>query len=509
MPAYEKNLALLEEKNPLLSFQLLTSNGEESREQVKSFPASEAEVLYVVGLGDSAWTQEALKWVEREGKRRLALLEENLSIFRDFLSLEIAEKVVSHPRITLSGPPFEETLRSFVWSNAYKSWESFGDTSNRKKLEELILGVELTVCLYRDYGIPQLMNVFSNLNTSEKVRSGEGLFGKFSKVPAIICGAGPSLEDHVNTLKRLENQALIFGGGSALPFLTQENVPIHFGVALDPEPPGERFYAQTQFEVPLFYQNQVSHLLLQQSHGPKLCLGESQSFPLEEWLELSLSPCDVGWNVSTFATQIAFQLGCDPIIFVGMDLCVSDGNAYAGAMSEERDNPIEVKDRFGNSAVTRPDFLMAKKWLEAFATKHRETTFLNATTRGLTLEGIENVPLNIKSAPKDLKGAIFQAIEKAPLVDLSQVTSKLQKLYQSVCNCQEVLGSYRDVELDGEIFYQAHLLPNWEIWKHFLQKEEIVAEMQHPEIEKKLQQTLFFREITEIFRNQYERNISI
>ena len=509
MPVYDRNLHILEEKNPLLAFQLLTAKASGEPRKLAPFPESDAEVLYILGLGDESWLKKGLSWVEGEKKRSLVLLEDNLGAFYEFLSLKIAEKVARHPRIILASTPFEETLKSFVWSHLYRPWECIGDIETQNKVANLILGLESMVCLYRDFGIPQLMNVFSNLSASQNVRCGEALFGKFERIPAIICGAGPSLEKHLKKLKSLENKALIFGGGSALVPLSEKGVPFHFAVALDPQSPRERFFKQTHYEVPLFYQNQVSHPLFLQSQGPKLCLGENGSFPLEKWLDLSLSHLDVGWNAATFATQIAYQLGCDPIVFVGMDLCISEGKAYAGKMEELRDNPIICTDRYGNQVTTRPDFLMAKKWLEAFTKAHPERTFLNATEGGLHLEGIKDALLNVESPSCDLKAKVHHAIIEAPFLDLTPMSAKLDELYKSLNRCMEILGTYRDVELDSEIFYQAHLMPLWEVWKHLLQTDEIVASMQHPQIEKKLQQTLFFKEVTESFRQFYEQKISV
>nr|NGX51616.1 hypothetical protein [Chlamydiota bacterium] len=260
------------------------------------------DILYLSAEGDKEQINEALSWVDADEKRSLVLLESAPS------------KRAIRPRVTVVAPPFEESLKSFVWSHLFRPWHFIGDGETEKEVADLILAIELTVGLYRDFGIPQLMNTFANLSAAESVQCGEALFGKFVGTPAIICGAGPSLEKSLDQLRELENRALIFGGGSALVPLSRSGVPIHFAVAIDPESPRERFFQQSHFHPPLFYQNQVSHSLFLQSHGPKLCLGESGSFPLERYLDLPLSQCDVGWTVSTFATQIAYQLGCDPII---------------------------------------------------------------------------------------------------------------------------------------------------------------------------------------------------
>jgi len=510
MLVYEKNLQLLREQNPLLALQLLVAEISEQPRKMVDFPESKAQVLYILGLGNDGWIRQGLDWLEFDEKRSLILLEQDLGAVRQFLNHNLAGKVVTHPRITLVSPPLEETLQPIVWSHIHQTWDYVGEAHVRELVVQMILWAESMVSFYRDFGIPQLMNVFSNLLTPYGVRSGEALFGKFSQIPAIICGAGPSLENHFAELRDLENGALIFGGGSALVPLSEGGVPCHFATALDPDSPIGRFARQSYHEVPLFYQNQFAHSVFLLGQGERLCLGDNGCFPLEEWLGLPLSSCDVGWGATTFATQIAYRLGCDPIIFVGLDLCISGGKAYAGGMSELRENPITCVDRYGNLVETRADFLLAKKWLESFAQMHPERSFLNSTSGGMLLEGIEEAPLARDRSSYDLKAKVHQAIVSAPLLDLSHVRSKLDELRDSVCRCMELLGDDWDgTGLEEEPFYEAYLLPLWGVWRHLLQTKEVYASMRRPEIEKQLQQTLFFKQVTRRFKKLYERKISV
>jgi len=508
MSVYDKNLTLLAKKNPSLAFHIMRSKESSEPNKTLSFPESTAQVLYFLGLGDEQWCRQALTWVQLSNKRCLMLLERDMKAFCGFFSLKIAEEIVNHPCIFLAAPPFEETLQSFVCSHIYQTWECFGDREVQNTITHLILQMEGMVGLYRDFGIPQIINIFSNLLASKNVRSGEAFFDRFSHVPAIICGAGFSLENHLSRLKDLENKALIFGGGSALVPLIENSIPFHFAVALDPESPQQRFFKHMHYETPLFYQNQLSHSMFSMVQGPKLCLGDNGSFPLERWLDLPLSYCDIGWNVATFATQIAYRLGCNPIIFVGMDLCVSKTGAYAGQLEERCENSIICRDRYGNSVTTRLDFFMAKQWLESFARTHPECTFLNATDSGLLLDGIKDVSLNVISSSYDLKSQIHRIITETPLLDLSHLPMKFREIEASLYRCMDSITSFREKELDSEIFHQHYLFPLWNVWKYLLQTEEIVAAMRDPVTEKRVQQVVFFKEVTERFKVAYEKNIS-
>ncbi len=510
----QKLLRSLEKKNPLLAFGLLTGGKKEVTLSDFLLPKKETVALYVVGLGKEDWQEKIIKWLKGDQRRKLYLIPESPYLL-NFLKIELLD----HPRMKLGGD-----VTSFAWDHLYDAWELMGGRSEvKEELADAILGVELTLSLYRDFGIPQLSNVITNLKKGEDAKRGEALAGKFQGIPAVICAAGPSLEKSLEEIKKVGDQAIIFGGGSALGPLARASIPIHFMVAIDPEPPAERFFRQTYFETPLFYQNQVASTLLNTHQGPKLCLGESGSFLLEKWLTegLHLSSSDAGWNVSTFATYIATLLGCNPIYFVGMDLSVSKEASYVAGVEgvDERKNPIYLTDRFGNNVATRPDFLMAKKWLEEFAERHLETDFINASGGGLELEGIPYGDLKAPSQTFDLSSKIHQTVTQTPSLDVSLIEKKLYFLDQSLINTSEIIEKYLEglslkknvtlyeCELDEEIFYQAHLLPIWEVWKYLIQNDTIIAEMENPILEKKLQQIIFYQELTKKF--SHERKLSI
>jgi len=504
-------LRMLDEKNPLFALELRTEKKRDVPFVDLPLPKSETVALYLYALGPLPWQQKILEWLDENPTRKVYLIPEDPQILHN-ISLPLME----HPRLKVGSE-----YRPYAWEHLFKPWELMGGDPN--VIGEWILGTELTLCLYNDFGVPLMSNVFDNLLMKDEVKRGDALEGKFRGTPAIICGAGPSLEDRLEEIKKFQDRVLIIGGGSALAPLSRANIPIHFSAALDPDPPTERFYRQNHFETPLFYQNQVSHTLLTHHHGPKLCLGQSGSFALEEYLteELALPPRDVGWNVSTFSTMVAVLLGCDPIYFVGLDLCVYDEASYAAGVEgmDERLNPIQMEDRAGNIVFTRPDFLMSKRWLEDFAKKHPQTTFINASTRGLKLEGIQDGPLLITTCCSDLSAKVHQKVESAPPVDVSSIPEKFHHLDESLKKTRAILTEYMEAleqrkntvlhecELEEELFFQYHLFPLWKVWKNLLQTEEILGRMTDLPFEKKLQQVLFYQDVTEKFC--HERNLSV
>lgn len=523
----EKNLKILEEKNSLLAFQLrlieLTSGKE--RQSSSFAPQNDTEIVYCYGL--QCDFKQIKPWLRKKSAHRLVLLEDDLSAFGDFLSQVEAERMLLDPQVKVITV---EALQEVIEAHLFQAHELFilpgKNEAFRKIFADLQMQAEMTMCLYRDFGVPQTQNILQNLSFSGEILLGDALKGKFQGVPAILCGAGPSLSQQIETLQTLGEHALIFGGGSALGPLSEKGVPIHFGASLDPHPPTERFARQTYFELPFFYQNQVASELFQHLQGPRICFGESGGFPLERWileqLGLYLPSFDAGTHVGTFLTHIAAHLGCSPIIFVGMDGCRMEGKTYSEGVErpEERGgrtDPLVVKDRFGNLAETRTDFLLGRSWIESFARLHPEIEFLNATEGGLSMEGVKDIPLKeVTLAPLfDTYAHVHHILESTPKISLpsEKVAETLQMVSQSVERCAALCREFlagmgqlavQEVKLHEEIFFQLVLLPQWEVWRPFLQKEEVIRAMQAPEIEKKIQQTLFFLDVCERYQRIFQ-----
>ena len=77
---------------------------------------------------------------------------------------------------------------------------------------------------YLIQGRPYYSNFYKNLFELPKAKPASSLFSKFDKVPAIICGAGPSLEKNLPLLGTLKDRAIIFAGGTAMNALNAQGM---------------------------------------------------------------------------------------------------------------------------------------------------------------------------------------------------------------------------------------------------------------------------------------------
>ena len=222
------------------------------------------------------------------------------------------------------------------------------------------------VSLYRDFGIPQLTNVITNLSKGQEVKKGESLAGKFEGIPAIICGAGPSLEKDLDDLKKVCDKALIFSSGSSINIFSKNSIKYSFSASIDQNPYFKRFKNNHLFENNniFFYQNQINHHNLSIVDTNKTLVADYGAYPLKsfiyEKLGIKQDVFEAGWTVTTFLIKIAYLLGCNPIIFVGLDLSYKKDKYARGVTKDKSEYELlKIKDKKGKIVFTQKDWLLS------------------------------------------------------------------------------------------------------------------------------------------------------
>jgi hypothetical protein len=459
------------------------------------------DVLFVFGVKDGSVYRSVSSWLKKEEQRYLVFIEDQEDIF-----LKAKESsFVKDPKVRLFywKKDDQEIFQQIAWEFVFLR---FGycvlDSQNLelphqffRQLEHYHRGVDLLASDCEDMGLKVLTNVMKNLKTLPQSKIGQSLEGKCGGIPAIICGAGPSLNQSIPLLSTLKDKAIIIAGGSAVRALNAHGIHPHLCASVDPEPPQRRFLAQDNFETPFFYQGRVSSELLSMIHGPKLWMADGGSYPLESWIAAECGvfteKFDAGWTVSNFCAAIAAHLGCNLILFVGMDFSCGPNAIYAADISgeENRDELIELeKDKL----YSKRDWLMSAEWMGAFASKHPHIQWINATQNGLALPGIESKNLlevaeTFLHQNWDVQG-ILQALitsaseSKVSLEKVEEVRRKVKESFEKcLALCDGLLkvwekyyphsalekGDYAvlDIELEQEICHRYFLQPLWNVWK--------------------------------------------
>lgn len=470
---FHKNLNALTERFPIFSLLLLDldSNIVSQERSCLEISIFDQQIQCVCGLSIQVFN-ELKTWLEEKPVHRLVFLENDLEFIAS--ALQQQTDLFSHPQVHIEwmNPGEEnETAMSMAerFSNAKIRVAIHPDfcLSDPKSFEETLIenAVLFEAVLCETVFSDRLFaNFFQNIKKLPESFSVNKLKESFHNIPAIICGAGPSLEKAMPELTQLTDRAIVFAGGSAITALSRNSVPFHFGVLCDPnEEEEKRIRDAATFEEPFLYSLRVNSGVFSKRNGPSGFIHTTSSGMFDKWFmqKLALQEesidselSDQALSVTTLSVAMAQFLGCNPIIFCGMDLGYTDGKRYTSgvlsvldkvqdvairskhSLQDVSENSLEkrsiqlletsslhvkvpdlhlvkncsktpikkIKNSIHKGAITRPDIFnnpietttvwqMESNVINSFANNHPETHFINATEGGIGFKDIKNQPL--------------------------------------------------------------------------------------------------------------------
>lgn len=398
---------------------------EEAQKWFSELDLENIDVLCVFGVGLGYYYEAAYAWLQKPS-HYLVFLEHDLEVMHRLMETEMGTKLLHDPQVRLQYFDFQDGVKTWVslailfchrefkmsalqyYTVAYpvmyeqiSSGLTFSVTANQSIVSE-----------YGSYGEHFFANFYRNLQLLPACYRGNALFGQFSGVPAIICGAGPSLDKNLALLETLGDRALIFAGGTAMNAVNSHGFLPAFGLAIDPyEGQMSRLIMNKAYETPFLYRNRMYHEALRFIQGDKLYITGAGGYDIADWFEKQLGIegekiCE-GHNVVNFSLSIAHAMGCNPIILVGLDLSYEGLHSYqSGVVShptnvQKRDfhtkgfhEELLVKsDLYGNPVYTLWKWISESIYYSHFAADHPEVAVINATEGGIGMEGILNATL--------------------------------------------------------------------------------------------------------------------
>lgn len=423
-PSLKNGFSILQERYPLLALLLPSWTPTPTLfEGVAPFEIGKAEALYIYGLGDGAPYFQFKHWLHENQNRKLIFLEDDEGHFAHFLHSPQSVSILEDPQVHFE--LLEKDIQAIAEKFPIQRIEMVAIASkNKKRFQllklELLRKTALSHALYQDrlHGYQPFQNFIQNLRHLPASFYANGLKDAFVGIPAIVCGAGPSLQNAIPLLKTLGSRALIIAGGSTLAALSSQGVKIHFGMAIDPNLEElRRMKNSFAFDTPLLYSTRVHPGVFQTCNGPFGYMRSGIGGILEVWMEESLglddqmigellSPESI--SVTNICTAWAEFLGCSTILFCGVDLAYTNQKRYApGVESEEEvsfslldaekssaDRILKRKDRVGKPIQTATRWVMEAAALSSYAKTHKNICFINTTDGGLPIPGIPFMSLS-------------------------------------------------------------------------------------------------------------------
>jgi hypothetical protein len=302
----------------------------------------------------------------------------------------------------------------------------------RRVADRIVLGAQSNANARRRFAGRYLLNTLANLAALTGEGDAASLDGRFQGVPAIVAAAGPTLDQNIEHLQPLKNRALIIAVDTALRPLRAAGIHPHLVVAVDPS---ER-NAQHLIGV----DSAGSWLVCEGSVDPRVLaafgnrvfgfkVSDHHPWPWLRTLGFERGTLRAWGSVVTTAFDLACEMGCDPIVFIGTDLAYTDGLHYCrGTIHEHESGRVATAesraemfagwmrdngratcfqpDLRGISVLSTPDFVQFRDWLVSRAASINPRRVMNATGAGILYgESIAQADLTTLSLPFHPDGA--------------------------------------------------------------------------------------------------------
>ena len=224
------------------------------------------------------------------------------------------------------------------------------------------------------------------------------LAGALAGVPALVVGAGPSLDQSLAHLGGVTEKALVLAAASALGPLARVGVSPHLAVALEAKDESRQFQGADMTSTVL-----AAATASNPRHFSRWS-GQKTLFHLQPWLArlAGTGPALAnGGHATSAAFSLAILWGCDPIILVGQDLAYTGGRIHASGRpgGEEENLPQLVPVPAIDGSMAKTSLVMQSYiiWYQEAAgylgRRHRDRRVMNATAQGARIPGFEHQPL--------------------------------------------------------------------------------------------------------------------
>ena len=329
-------------------------------------------------------------------------------------------------------------------------------------------------------------NYFGNIGSFLKYPMVDSLVDRFKGVPLVIVGAGPSLKKNAGLLKDIKGKALIIAAITAYRPLVEYGVIPDLVITMEKIDLPEYFFDDDRDLRTRLVLGEIAHpeLFAKKVKGKFIFFNPYMALSVKQaslWGINQMFSC--GGSVTTVALDMGIAFGCDPVIFIGQDLCFVGGRTHAEGsvyveqditMDLEKGEVVVVDERHMNEERTkdqeRPNLETNLLWLkgldgERVPSKYDWVTFhqwfedymgylgksdltvkvINATEGGAFIEGMEHITLAtaIKRHADDDRGIeriLSEADSSKPPVDYDGLLASFEEMLENTIEIGKLSG---------------------------------------------------------------------
>lgn len=425
-------------------------------EKVFSLVDKEVEKLVIFGFG----LGNSISYVCDNFKnlRNITVIEPDLNIFKtmlNYVDIEDAVKKVNNITFIINKTKEEacEILWEYMKDNLTEKVGFVYNLSYRSLFTEYYEYINSTISSnVKNY----MMNIATEdlyiykwteniiKNSKQLADDVQNFSGEFDDMPVILVSAGPSLNYSLEYLNQVKDKAVILALGSAIKILDSNNIVPHFRIAFDGSEAERSVFNGIDTEsCSLIFSDMLNYNILKEYKGKKYRMVLDTDH-ISRYIQSKISSnkhfYECGFSVVNVALDVVIKLGFKKIIFIGQDLCYTEGNVHAKGTWRKDDNEVKFdSERFikttnilGETVYTDKPFLGMKHYMEDKIEKNLGITYINATQKGLNIKGTINKTF-IQVMQEDLTDLfnveyIVSEVNSKNFMEYSSNLDKLEKL---------------------------------------------------------------------------------
>lgn len=356
----------------------------------------------VFGLGFGYHVKELIKLAPNSN---FYIIETNKDIFRIALENVDLTNIIDNKRIKL-----------YLSDNVAQINEVFKKLSILDNMKVIIHGPSLNAMSENLISVKHLLEEFKvkeasikqysdilEANFKENIKNYDAnvdiLFNRFDNIPLYIVSAGPSLDKNIDQLSKINGKGIILVVGRAVKALYKANIRPDFIIVTDPKPSIYRGQLKgVDTDVPIIVLSTCDKNVMLRYKGKKFMALQKDFHLAENYAkEHENDLVDTGGSVATTALDVAINMGCNPIVFIGQDLAFTEQRTHTSLTSSGNINHLknlrEVEDIRGNMVHTSKNLSIYLRWIENRIVREKNITFIDATEGGARIKGAQVLTL--------------------------------------------------------------------------------------------------------------------
>ena len=261
-----------------------------------------------------------------------------------------------------------------------------------EQIVEIVLMVTTSINTELDHSRAMYKNRLSSLLYLPQSYTFGQLERQFSTkdIPVVLVGAGPSLQNNVDELRRLKGRAIIIGCTHAMETLKNHSVDVDMVAAIDMDA-GSSFL-KYDVEYKLLLSTECASDLQEKYCGNSIYFSFPKEFQGLETLQQELFEVPKGGSVITAVFNLFVSAGFKKFILVGEDLAYAeDGKTHSGSVQDGAD----VGDVFWTTGIdgsrirSRHDWMIFREFFEKVIETDDSLQVIDATEGGALIKGTE------------------------------------------------------------------------------------------------------------------------